>query len=85
MGGSDFRTREVYKGVFGRIEIKKGNQGTWKRVPKEKQQGVVMLVDICKENLQSSGQKRVRGHNEGGGSSRGRKVQYNIASVRKFS
>lgn len=77
-GGSDFRTREGYtigcgskyydgRGGSGRIEIKKGNQGTWKRISKEKQQGVAILADICKENLQCLGRKRVKEHNEGEG------------------
>lgn len=34
------------------------------RIPKEKKQGIDKLEDNCKENFKSSGQKRVREHNE---------------------
>lgn len=71
-------------GGLRRTEIKKGNQETYKRVLKKKQ-GVDMLANNCKENFQTRAKRERGGTVRERGSSHGRKVQYNIVGVRKFS
>lgn len=52
------------RGELGRIEMQTRNQGTWKKILRETRQEVHKLEENCKENLKSSGQKRVSGQNE---------------------
>lgn len=94
--GSKFRPRKEHiigsgaeyykgKGELRRTEMQKRNQGTWKRILKETRQRVHKLEENCKENLKSSGQKRVRGQNEREGKQQWVEVTVKIVSVKKFS